>query len=82
MSMGGLVCKNVHKNYKKTEVLKGLDLVLEKGKIYCIIGANGSGKTTLLISAQLSLRVIAIARPKMISEPGLPMMQAPMRISS
>lgn len=48
MSMNGLVCKNVHKNYKKTEVLKGLDLTLEKGKIYGLIGRNGAGKTTLL----------------------------------
>ena len=44
----GLVCKNVYKNYKKTEVLKGLDLQLEKGKIYGLIGRNGAGKTTLL----------------------------------
>jgi len=43
-----LVCKNVYKNYKKTEVLKGLDLQLEKGKIYGLIGRNGAGKTTLL----------------------------------
>ncbi len=48
MSMEGLVCKNLHKSYKKTEVLKGLDLVLEKGKIYGLIGRNGAGKTTLL----------------------------------
>ena len=48
MSMEGLVCKNVDKNYKKTEVLKGLNLVLEKGKIYGLIGRNGAGKTTLL----------------------------------
>ncbi len=44
----GLVCKNLYKNYKKTEVLKGLDLQLEKGKIYGLIGRNGAGKTTLL----------------------------------
>lgn len=44
----GLVCKNIYKNYKKTEVLKGLDLQLEKGKIYGLIGRNGAGKTTLL----------------------------------
>lgn len=43
-----LVCKNVYKSYKKTEVLKGLDLQLEKGKIYGLIGRNGAGKTTLL----------------------------------
>ncbi len=44
----GLVCKNLYKSYKKTEVLKGLDLQLEKGKIYGLIGRNGAGKTTLL----------------------------------
>ena len=44
----GLVCKDLYKNYKKTEVLKGLDLQLEKGKIYGLIGRNGAGKTTLL----------------------------------
>ncbi|MBR6665612.1 MAG: ABC transporter ATP-binding protein [Lachnospiraceae bacterium] len=43
-----LVCKNLYKSYKKTEVLKGLDLQLEKGKIYGLIGRNGAGKTTLL----------------------------------
>ena len=46
--MEGLVCKNLYKSYKNTEVLKGLDLQLEKGKIYGLIGRNGAGKTTLL----------------------------------
>lgn len=46
--MEGLVCKDLYKSYKKTEVLKGLDLQLEKGKIYGLIGRNGAGKTTLL----------------------------------
>ncbi len=52
--MSKLVCRNLYKNYKKTEVLKGLDLELESGKIYGLIGRNGAGKTTLLslISAQ------------------------------
>lgn len=48
MSKEALVCKNLDKSYKKTEVLKGLDLELEKGKIYGLIGRNGAGKTTLL----------------------------------
>lgn len=48
MSMEGLVCKNVYKSYKKTEVLNDLNLELEKGKIYGLIGRNGAGKTTLL----------------------------------
>lgn len=46
--MEGLVCKNLYKSYKNTEVLKGLELHLEKGKIYGLIGRNGAGKTTLL----------------------------------
>ena len=41
-------CRDVRKNYKKKEVLKGIDLVLEKGKIYGLIGRNGAGKSTLL----------------------------------
>lgn len=47
-------CRDVRKNYKKKEVLKGIDLVLEKGKICGLIGRNGAGKTTLLsiLSAQ------------------------------
>jgi len=43
-----LVCKNLNKNYKDKQVLKDLNLELEKGKIYGLIGRNGVGKTTLL----------------------------------
>lgn len=52
--METLVCSKVCKNYGKKEVLKQVDLTLEKGKIYGMIGRNGAGKTTLLsiISAQ------------------------------
>lgn len=50
----GLVCKGIVKMYGKKEVLKNVDLELEKGKIYGLIGRNGAGKTTLLsiLSAQ------------------------------
>lgn len=49
-----LVCKNITKTYGKTDVLQDVDLELEKGKIYGLIGRNGAGKTTLLsiLSAQ------------------------------
>lgn len=39
---------NVHKNFGEFEALKGLDLQIEEGEIFGIIGKSGSGKSTLL----------------------------------
>ena len=36
------------KSYRKKDVLKGVDLEAERGRIVGIFGANGSGKTTFL----------------------------------
>lgn len=49
-----LICKDIVKTYGKKDVLNHVDLELEKGKIYGLIGRNGAGKTTLLsiLSAQ------------------------------
>lgn len=54
MSVEKLVASDIVKVYGKKEVLHGIDLELEKGKIYGLIGRNGAGKTTLLsiLSAQ------------------------------
>ncbi len=41
---------DLHKKFGKNEVLKGLDLTIEPGRIYAILGPNGSGKTTLIKS--------------------------------
>lgn len=42
--------KNLRKIFGKTEVLKGINLSIEAGKVTAIVGPNGSGKTTLIKS--------------------------------
>ena len=39
---------DLHKNYGKNEVLKGITTKFYEGDVVCIIGPSGSGKTTLL----------------------------------
>lgn len=46
--MANLECRNIKKSFGTNQVLKGIDLVIEPGKIYGLIGRNGVGKTTLL----------------------------------
>ena len=42
-----LEIKNLHVSLKDKEILQGLNLKLEPGKIHALMGPNGSGKTTL-----------------------------------
>ncbi len=46
--MAYLEIKNFNKKFGETEVLKGINLSVEKGQVVSIIGSSGSGKTTLL----------------------------------
>jgi polar amino acid transport system ATP-binding protein len=43
-----LTVEGLHKSFGKTEVLKGVDLVLESHEVVCLIGSSGSGKSTFL----------------------------------
>jgi len=40
--------RGLKKSYKRMEVLKGVDLNIKKGSIFCLLGSNGAGKTTMV----------------------------------
>jgi phospholipid/cholesterol/gamma-HCH transport system ATP-binding protein len=40
--------KNVHKNFEENQVLRGVDLTINKGETMVIIGRSGCGKSVLL----------------------------------
>ena len=48
MNTGILKAEGLCKSYGSKRVLEGLDLTIQPGRIYGLIGRNGAGKTTLL----------------------------------
>ena len=45
--MGSLIIKDLHASIGEKEIIRGLSLELEQGKVDAIMGPNGSGKSTL-----------------------------------
>jgi polar amino acid transport system ATP-binding protein len=47
---GGAMLKldGIHKRFGELEVLRGIDLEVQKGEVVCVLGPSGSGKSTLL----------------------------------
>ena len=43
-----VLSEQVHKTFGKLEVLKGIDLRVERGQVCCLLGPSGSGKSTFL----------------------------------
>ena len=53
MNMNLLEIRNLKKSFGDLEVIKGISLNVEEGKVVSIIGPSGSGKSTLLRCATL-----------------------------
>ena len=48
MSEPMVKAEGVHKRFGRLEVLKGIDLEVQRGEVMCLLGPSGSGKSTFL----------------------------------
>jgi len=53
----GLIVEGVYTAYDKADVLEGVSLKAQSGKITCLLGSNGSGKSTCIRS------ILALTKP-------------------
>jgi ABC-2 type transport system ATP-binding protein len=51
MAIPALLCQQLVKTFDRTRALDGLDLAVEPGTIFGLLGPNGSGKTTTIRTA-------------------------------
>ncbi|MEM9799669.1 MAG: ABC transporter ATP-binding protein [Planctomycetota bacterium] len=72
MSNGGstpaLRVRELRKRYGATEAVRGIDLTVERGQVYGLLGPNGSGKTTTL-SCALGLLAPTSGSIEVLGEP-------------
>ena len=63
MTVAALELRGVEKRFGATEIVRGVDLRVEKGERHALIGPNGAGKSVLfnLISALFPLSSGSIA---------------------
>jgi iron complex transport system ATP-binding protein len=57
--MGILEVKNLRAGYGRGDVVRDIDLNIEKGEFTCILGPNGSGKSTLIKALQGLLKDVS-----------------------
>ena len=43
-----IVVENLKKSYAGLDVLRGIDLTINKGDVVCLVGPSGCGKSTFL----------------------------------
>ncbi|MBH0166698.1 ATP-binding cassette domain-containing protein [Fictibacillus sp. 7GRE50] len=48
MSVKAISIKSLKKSFKDKEVLKGVNLEVNRGEIFALLGSNGAGKTTIV----------------------------------